>query len=60
MVFLENELMYGVAFDVSASEVADNADFTLPIGKAKIMRAGKVSSQFLDPRWYHFNKRFLR
>lgn len=39
VVFLENELVYGVAFPVS-DEVLDK-NFTLPIGKAKIMRAGK-------------------
>ena len=36
--FLENELMYGVAFPVG-DEVLDK-DFTLPIGKAKVMREG--------------------
>ena len=35
VVFLENELMYGVTFDVPASD-----EFVLPIGKAKIERAG--------------------
>jgi pyruvate dehydrogenase E1 component beta subunit len=39
VVFLENELVYGVAFPVS-DQVLDK-NFTLPIGKAKIMRAGK-------------------
>lgn len=39
MVFLENELVYGVAYPVP-DEVLDK-NFTLPIGKAKIMRAGK-------------------
>lgn len=39
VVFLENELVYGVAYPVS-DQVLDK-DFTLPIGKAKIMRAGK-------------------
>lgn len=39
VVFLENEMMYGTAFPVSA-EVLDK-DFVLPIGKAKIMREGK-------------------
>lgn len=35
VVFLENELLYGSTFEVPASE-----DFVLPIGKAKIERAG--------------------
>ena len=35
VVFLENELLYGETFDVPESE-----DFVLPIGKAKIERAG--------------------
>lgn len=39
VVFLENELVYGVAYPVS-DEVMDK-NFVLPIGKAKIMRAGK-------------------
>lgn len=39
VVVLENEMMYGVTFDVS-DEVMDK-DFVLPIGKAKIMREGK-------------------
>ena len=38
VVCLENEIMYGTAFDVS-SEVMSK-DFVLPIGKAKIERAG--------------------
>jgi len=35
VVFLENELLYGTTFDVPASD-----DFVLPIGKAKVERAG--------------------
>lgn len=38
VVFLENELLYGVAFEVS-DEVLGK-DFVLPIGKAKIEREG--------------------
>jgi pyruvate dehydrogenase E1 component beta subunit len=38
VVFLENEMMYGVEFDLSP-EVMDK-DFVIPIGKAKIERAG--------------------
>ncbi len=36
VIFLENELLYGQSFDVP-----DDPDFVLPIGKAKIERAGK-------------------
>lgn len=39
VVFLENEIMYGQSFPVTA-QVMD-PDFVLPIGKAKIMREGK-------------------
>ncbi|KAG6781377.1 hypothetical protein POTOM_014277 [Populus tomentosa] len=39
VVFLENELLYGEAFPVSA-EVLDSS-FCVPIGKAKIEREGK-------------------
>jgi pyruvate dehydrogenase E1 component beta subunit len=36
VVFLENELVYGRSF-----EVPDAADYVLPIGKARVMRAGR-------------------
>src|SRR5437879_3781650 len=36
VIFLENEILYGPSFDVP-----DDPDFVLPIGKAKIERAGK-------------------
>jgi len=36
VIFLENEMLYGQQFDVP-----DDPDFVLPIGKAKIERAGK-------------------
>ncbi|KAG8980570.1 pyruvate dehydrogenase E1, beta subunit, partial [Tulasnella sp. 427] len=36
--FLENEMMYGVSFPMSAEAMSDN--FLLPIGKAKIEREG--------------------
>ena len=36
VIFLENEILYGQSFDVP-----DDPDFILPIGKAKIERAGK-------------------
>jgi len=38
VVFLENELLYGTAFDVD--EKVMDPDFLLPIGKAKIQREG--------------------
>lgn len=38
VVFLENELLYGVAFEMS--DAAMSKDFVLPIGKAKIERPG--------------------
>jgi pyruvate dehydrogenase E1 component beta subunit len=38
VVFLENEMMYGTTFDLSA-EVMDK-DFLIPIGKAKTERVG--------------------
>nr|ACI34116.1 Pyruvate dehydrogenase E1 component subunit beta, mitochondrial precursor [Salmo salar] len=38
VVFLENELMYGVPFDLS--EEVMHKDFVLPIGKAKVERQG--------------------
>jgi len=38
VVFLENEMMYGVSFPMSAEAMSDN--FLLPIGKAKVERVG--------------------
>ncbi|KAI1892361.1 hypothetical protein AGOR_G00132570 [Albula goreensis] len=38
VVFLENELMYGVPFEMS--EEVQSKDFTIPIGKAKVERQG--------------------
>lgn len=38
VVVLENELLYGTTFPVS--EEAQSKDFVVPIGKAKIMKAG--------------------
>ena len=35
VIFLENELMYGTSFDVP-----DSGDWTVPIGKAKVVREG--------------------
>lgn len=39
VVFLENELLYGSAFEMSDEALSD--EFVLPIGKAKIEREGK-------------------
>lgn len=39
VVVLENELLYGVPFEMS--EEAQSKDFTIPIGKAKIERQGE-------------------
>jgi len=39
VVVLENELMYGQSFELSAEVMSP--DFVLPIGKAKVMREGK-------------------
>lgn len=38
-MFLENEILYGQSFPVSAEAMSD--DFILPIGKAKVEREGK-------------------
>lgn len=38
VIFLENEMMYGIEFDMSAEEL--DPSYVLPIGKAKIERAG--------------------
>merc|ERR1719384_2742800 len=38
VVFLENELVYGTTFDIE--DAVMESDFILPIGKAKIQRAG--------------------
>ncbi len=39
MVCLENEIMYGISFPMSKESLS--SDFVIPIGKAKIERAGK-------------------
>jgi len=39
IVFLESELLYNLKFPLSAA--AQSADFTIPIGKAKVEREGK-------------------
>ncbi|KAJ7665546.1 thiamine diphosphate-binding protein [Mycena rosella] len=38
VVFLENEMLYGVSFPMSAEAMSD--DFTIPIGKCKVEREG--------------------
>lgn len=38
VVFLENELLYGQEFELTAEQLSP--DFVLPIGKAKVMREG--------------------
>lgn len=38
IVFLENEIMYGTAFEVSDDVLSK--DFVIPIGKAKVERSG--------------------
>jgi pyruvate dehydrogenase E1 component beta subunit len=38
VVFLENEMLYGVSFPMSEAALSDN--FLLPIGKAKVEREG--------------------
>jgi len=38
VVCLENELMYGVSFEMSDEALSE--DFLIPIGKAKIERSG--------------------
>lgn len=43
VVFLENELLYGVPFEMS--EEAQSKDFIIPIGKAKVERQGETALQ---------------
>ena len=43
VVFLENELMYGLPFEVQ-DELMQDRDFVLPLGKAKIERPGTRSA----------------
>ncbi|TPX32556.1 pyruvate dehydrogenase (acetyl-transferring) [Synchytrium microbalum] len=52
VVVLENEVMYGVSFDVG--EEVMNKDFVLPIGKAKIERDGKHITIVAHSRAVHF------
>ena len=46
VVVLENELLYGLSFEMSDEAMKD--DFVLPIGKAKIEREGKIYLAFLN------------
>ena len=46
MVVLENEVMYGVQFDMP--EEALDPEFVIPFGKAKIERIGESSLLSLD------------
>jgi pyruvate dehydrogenase E1 component beta subunit len=45
VVVLENEIMYGQAFDVSDAVLKD--DFVLPIGKAKVEKEGTFFPEIL-------------
>ncbi|XP_035485916.1 pyruvate dehydrogenase E1 component subunit beta, mitochondrial [Scophthalmus maximus] len=49
VVFLENELMYGVAFEMS--EESQSKDFTVPIGKAKVERQGNHATLVSHSRY---------
>jgi pyruvate dehydrogenase E1 component beta subunit len=44
VVCLENELMYGVEFDLSAEALSK--DYVIPLGKAKIERQGSFNAVF--------------
>lgn len=46
VVFLENELMYGVPFEMS--DQAQSKDFVIPIGKAKVERVGEFARALPD------------
>lgn len=48
VVFLENELLYGVPFEMS--EEAQSKDFTIPIGKAKVERQGETAAASSKPQ----------
>ncbi|CAN0536893.1 unnamed protein product, partial [Scytosiphon promiscuus] len=47
VVYLENELLYGVAFPMS--DEAQGEDFVIPIGKAKVEKEG---GQFFCLSWF--------
>lgn len=46
VVFLENELLYGVPFPMT--DEAQGEDFVIPIGKAKVEQEGESSSFFYE------------
>lgn len=52
MVFLENELLYGVPFEMS--DETQSKDFLVPIGKAKIERVGEFGCAPLSLNEYFF------
>lgn len=52
VVFLENELMYGVPFEMS--EESQSKDFTIPIGKAKVERQGNDVTLVTHSRYVSF------
>jgi pyruvate dehydrogenase E1 component beta subunit len=47
VVFLENEIMYNVSFDVDEDVMSD--DFVIPIGQAKVEKSGNHNT--IDPRY---------
>ncbi|XP_069006749.1 pyruvate dehydrogenase E1 component subunit beta, mitochondrial [Embiotoca jacksoni] len=53
VVFLENELMYGVPFEMS--DESQSKDFTIPIGKAKVERAGTHVTLVAHSRYVSFS-----
>lgn len=53
VVFLENEILYGQAFDVD--EAVLSPDFILPIGKAQVERAGTDVTIVAHSRSVHFS-----
>lgn len=53
VVFLENELLYGATFPMSAE--AMHSDFVLPIGKAKVEREGSDATVVAHSRSVQFS-----
>lgn len=52
VIFLENELLYGDAFEITDDVLS--SDYVLPIGKAKIERVGKDVTVISHSRNLHF------
>uniref|UniRef100_A0A8C5BQK7 Pyruvate dehydrogenase E1 component subunit beta n=1 Tax=Gadus morhua TaxID=8049 RepID=A0A8C5BQK7_GADMO len=52
VVFLENELMYGVPFEMSEESLSK--DFTIPFGKAKVERQGTHVTLVTHSRYVSF------